>query len=85
MLNTQVEKELSFLKEERWVMTLSRISWVASSASGNTPSMRKERLKTRSCTLAIIVSSDFSSPEVALSIKIDNSSFVFILIIIYLL
>ena len=38
--NTQVEKELSRLNEDKWVMTFSKMSWDASSASGNVPSIR---------------------------------------------
>ena len=48
MRNTQVVKLLSPLKEERWVMTFSKMSWDASSASWNVPSIRRDRLNTRS-------------------------------------
>lgn len=34
MRKAHVAKALSPLKEERWVITLSKISWAASSASG---------------------------------------------------
>ena len=80
MRNTQVVKLLSPLKEERWVMTFSKMSWDASSASWNVPSIRGDRLNTRSCTPVSTVSSAALSPAVACSIRADSSCFSFVLI-----
>ena len=43
-MNTQVEKELSPLNEDKCVIIFSIISCDASSASGNVPSTRSDRL-----------------------------------------
>lgn len=76
MRNTQVENELSPLKDDRCVITFKRISWVASSASGKDPSMRRDKLNTRSRTLRSTVSKDDLSPAEAFWIRFCNSSFV---------
>ena len=78
MRNTQVEKLLSSLNEERWVITFKRISWDASSASGNVPSIRSDRLNTMSWMLPISASRDSLSPLAAMSINSDTFRFLFI-------
>ena len=78
MRNTQVVKALSPLKEDKCVMTFSKMSWDASSASWKVPNIRRERLNTRSCTPASTVSSAALSPAVAFPINADSSWFVFV-------
>ena len=46
---------------------------MASSASGKVPSIRKDKLNTKSCTLSMTVSRDSLSPAIAFSMKASSS------------
>ena len=79
MRNTQVSKALSPRKEDRRVITFTRMSWDASSASWNVPSIRRERLKTSSCTPASVSSRAALSPPAARWTR--DSLFIFVCIV----